>query len=377
MREIAEQAIMKINFKVDLDELVENLSVAEKQLIAISRALLNNAKLIIMDEPTSSITKKEVKSLFKVIHQLQEQNIAVLFVSHKLDEVFEIAERFTIFRNGKNVAHGDASELTPGKFTYHMTGRDIKTVPFEHKERNDIVLEIKDLSLKNGFKNVSFSLKKGEILGITGLLGSGRTELVETIFGYNKADSGEIFINGQKAQINSVQSGIRYGIGYVPPERIKEGLFLDQPISDNITIEKWNDFSNVFGVINRKKVDETVDKWVKELSIAIHTPSADVRTLSGGNQQKCVLAKWLLLDLNVLILNGPTVGVDIGAKFDIYEIIKRLAENGLSVIIISDDLPEILSNCSRVLVMQRGELVAEREVSGLEASELAALTAED
>jgi simple sugar transport system ATP-binding protein len=376
MRRIAEQAIAKINFDIDLEELVENLSVAEKQLIAISRALLYNAKLIIMDEPTTSITKKEVKALFKVIRQLQEQNIAVLFVSHKLDEVFEIAKQFTILRNGKNVANGNSDELTHEKFMYYMTGREIRETAFEYTNNNEAVLEVRNLSLKNGFKDVNFIVNKGEILGITGLLGSGRTELVETIFGCNKANSGEIFIRGQKVIIDSVQSAIREGIGYVPPERIKEGLFLDQPISDNITIEKWNTFSS-FGVIKRKLIDETVNKWVKELSIAIHSHEADVRTLSGGNQQKCVLAKWLLLDLNVLILNGPTVGVDIGAKFDIYEIIKRLAKDGLAVIIISDDLPEVLSNCNRVLVMKQGEVTAERQVSKIDVPELAALTAED
>jgi simple sugar transport system ATP-binding protein len=377
MYEIASQAIAKINFQIDLNELVENLSVAEKQLIAISRALLYDAKLIIMDEPTTSITKKEVQALFHVIRQLQKQNIAVLFVSHKLDEVFEIAERFTIFRNGKNIAQGGSSELTHEKFTYYMTGRDIKEIPFEYREKDEVALEARSLSLNNGFRDVSFSLKRGEILGIIGLLGSGRTELVETIFGYNKANSGDVFINGRKAKIDSVQSAIQYGIGYVPPERIREGLFLDQPISDNITIEKWDDFSNIFSVINRRKIDETVHKWVKELSIVIHTSSADVRTLSGGNQQKCVLAKWLLLDLNVLILNGPTVGVDIGAKFDIYKILRHLAENGLAIIIVSDDLPEVLSNCNRVLVMQRGVVAAERHVCELSLSDLAELTAED
>jgi simple sugar transport system ATP-binding protein len=377
MRLIAQQAIAKIDFQIDLDEMLENLSVAEKQLVAISRALLNNAKCIIMDEPTTSITKKEVKALFKVIHQLQEQDIAVLFVSHKLDEVFEIAEKFTILRNGRNVAQGNSKELTPQKFAYYMTGRDIKDVQFNYKESDKMVLKVENLSLKNGFKDVSFSLKHGEILGITGLLGSGLTELVETIFGLNKADSGNIFINGTKTEIDSIQSAIRYGIGYVPPERIKEGLFLDQPISDNITIGKWDDFSNALGIIGRKKLDETVNKWVHELSIAVNIPSNDVRTLSGGNQQKCVLAKWLLLDLNVLILNSPTMGVDIGAKFDIYEIIKRQAEKGMAAIIISDDLPEVLSNCNRVLIMQRGEVVAERAVLGLALSELTALTAED
>lgn len=376
MREIAKQAVSKINFEIDLDEYVENLTVADKQLIAISRALLNDAKLIIMDEPTTALTKKEVKSLFNVIRQLQKQDIAVLFVSHKLDEVFEIAERFTIFRNGKNVEQGNSSELTQQKFTYYMTGREIKETRYIYEEKSETVLEVKNLSLKNGFENVNFAVKQGEILGITGLLGSGRTELVQAIFGYHKPDTGEIYIKGKKVKINSVKDGIANGIGYVPSDRIKEGLFLEQAISDNISIGKWDEMSNKIGVIKKENIDTMAKKWIDELSIATHNPSAPVRTLSGGNQQKCVLAKWLALDLNILILNGPTVGVDIGAKFDIYELIKKLAKDGLTVIIISDDLSEVLSNCNRVLVMCRGRVIAEELTDDLEATKLASLAVE-
>lgn len=379
MRKIAEEAISKINFKVDLDELVENLTVADKQLIAISRALLYDAKLIIMDEPTTAITQKEVKALFSVIKKLQEQNISILFVSHKLDEVFEIAERFTVLRNGKNVASGNTNELDQDKFTYYMTGRKIKEEPYIYVEKKDskTVLEVKNLSLKNGFDDISFSVKQGEILGITGLLGSGRTELVESIFGYNKADSGEIFIGGEKAIINNVRDGIAHGIGYIPPERIMESLFLSQSIGDNISITQWKECSNKIGIINEKEINESVDKWVESLSIKIHSSKDPVRTLSGGNQQKCVLAKWLAIDLKVLILNGPTVGVDIGAKFDIYKLIKESAAQGLAVIIISDDLSEVLTNCNRILVMRQGKLAVEKLPHEVDASELIALVIAD
>lgn len=372
-REIAKEAVSKIDFDIDLEEKVENLSVADKQLIAISRALLNNAKLIIMDEPTTAITKKEVKALFKVIRSLQEKNIAILFVSHKLDEVFEIAERYTIFRSGKNVASGNASELTREKFTYYMTGREIEEVPFEYAEEQNAmtIMEVRNLSLKNGFKNINFSIKEGEILGITGLLGSGRTELAEALFGYRKANSGDIFIRGEKVENNCVKDGIQNGIGYVPPERITEGLFLSQPIAENITIERWEDFSNKMGIVNTAQIEATVNEWVEKLSIKVFNIHDPIGTLSGGNQQKCVLAKWLLLNLNVLILNGPTVGVDIGAKYDIYELIKKLAKSGLSVIIISDDLQEVLSICNRVLVMRRGEIVKEAYTRDLNDTELA------
>ena len=374
MQQIAEAAVAKLGLDIDLDETVENLTFGTRQMIAISRALLNDAKLIIMDEPTTAITKREVKTLFKLIKQLQSQGIAILFVSHKLDEVFEIAERFTIFRNGKNVATGSTKELDQDKFTYYMTGREIVTHRFEYTQKDaPTVLEVRNLSLANGFKDISFALKKGEIVGITGLLGSGRTELAETLFGYHTADSGEIFIEGKKAEIHSIKDGIRNGIGYLPSDRVTEGLFLSQPISDNISIERWNDYANALGAIDRNKIDEMSHHWVKELSIAAHDINNNVGTLSGGNQQKCVLAKWLALDLKILILNGPTVGVDIGAKFDIYELVKKLAQQGLTVIIISDDLPEVLTNCNRVMVMQSGRLAATLSTQGLEENRLAEL----
>ena len=374
MNRIAEAAVAKLGLDIDLDETVENLTFGMRQMIAISRALLNDAKLIIMDEPTTALTKREVKTLFKLIKQLQGQGIAVLFVSHKLDEVFEIAERFTIFRNGKNVATGNTKDLNQDKFTFYMTGREIVSTRFEYTAENaPVVLEVKNLSLTNGFKDVSFELKKGEIVGITGLLGSGRTELAETLFGYHAAEAGDIIIEGKKVNIGSIKDGIANGIGYLPSDRVTEGLFLAQPISDNISVEKWSDYSNVLGAVNRKKVDDMTRQWAKELSIMLHDIHDDVGTLSGGNQQKCVLAKWLALDLKVLILNGPTVGVDIGAKFDIYELVKRLAKQGLTVIIISDDLPEVLTNCNRVMVMQSGRLAATLSTQGLEESRLAEL----
>ena len=368
---IAKEALSKIEFQVDLDELVENLTVADKQLIAISRALLTDAKLIIMDEPTTAITQKEVKNLFKVIRDLQKQGIAVLFVSHKLDEVFEIAEHFTIFRSGKNVFSGETKELTQASFTHYMTGRDIEENTFEYKEKPDTktVLEVKNLSLANGFKDCSFSLKAGEILGITGLLGSGRTELAETIFGIHQADSGEIYLDGEKVEIKSVQDAMQKGIGYVPPERGVEGLFMDQSIADNISITRWSDYRKG-PFMDRAAIESSVNHWVDELSIKVGNIDDTMRTLSGGNAQKCVLAKWLCRDLKVLILNGPRVGVDIGAKYDIYELTKQLAAAGLAVIIISDEMREVLLNCNRVLIMRKGRLVGEHLTKDLDEATL-------
>ncbi len=359
-RRIAEEAVSKINFNVDLDAKVGTLPVADKQLVAISRALINNAKLIIMDEPTTALTKKEVEALFRIIKDLQKQGIAILFVSHKLDEVFEISERFTILRNGQNVKDGDTSELDSDKFTYYMTGRHFENKHFtaEIKEEKPI-LEVRNLSREGEYENVTFDLRKGEILGITGLLGSGRTELALSLFGLNKPTSGQILMNGKEIRLDSVQDAMRNKIGYVPEDRLTEGLFLDQSIGRNIVISEMNHFSSKLGIINEEKRDADISKWVSELKIKVADPNLPASTLSGGNQQRIVLAKWLATNPEVLILNGPTVGVDIGSKHDMHAILHELAKNGLGIIIISDDLPEVITNCSRVLIMRGGKITGE------------------
>ena len=362
LRKIAEEAIKKIDFAVDLDAKVGTLPVADKQLIAISRALMNNAKLIIMDEPTTALTKKEVEALFGIIKDLQKQGIATLFVSHKLDEVFEISEKFTILRNGKNVKDGLTSELDNEKFTYYMTGRKFESKHFIAEITDDKpILQVKHLSREGEYKDVSFDLYKGEILGITGLLGSGRTELALSLFGMNKPTSGEIFISGERVKINSVNNAMDKKIGYVPEDRLTEGLFLGQSIGSNIVISELKNFASKLGVVDENKKQTEIHKWVEEFKIKVADPGLPVSTLSGGNQQRVVIAKWLATHPRVLILNGPTVGVDIGSKHDIHEILQALAKQGIGVIIISDDLPEVMANCSRVLIMRDGKVIGETD----------------
>ncbi len=367
MRKIAEQAVARIDFKVDLDAQLGELSVAEKQMVAICRALMFNAKLIIMDEPTTALTKKEVKALFKVILQLKEQGISILFVSHKLDEVFEISERFTVFRSGKLIATGDTSELDNQKFTYYMTGREFEVKPFvPAKLTPEPLLEVEKLSLDGFYSDISFSVKGGEILGVTGLLDSGRTELALSLFGMRPVTGGKIKIRGKEVELKDPQTAIANKIGFVPEDRLSEGLFLDQSIGDNIAISVIDELTSR-GLMDKARYQGEIDKWVKELSIATPDPGNAASTLSGGNQQRIVLAKWLACKPDVLILNGPTVGVDIGSKYDIHQILQKLAGNGMAVIIISDDLPEILENCSRVMVLKDGRMAGEFGTS--EASE--------
>ena len=321
-----------------------------------------------MDEPTTALTRKEVDALFRIILDLKKQGIATLFVSHKLDEVFEISERFTILRSGEKVITGDTSELDNKKFTYYMTGREFEEEPFVPKNvSEEPVLTVENLGMNGFFKDISFSLHKGEILGITGLLGSGRTELALALFGLQQADTGTITIEGKPVKLNTPQDAIKNGIGYVPEDRLTEGLHLPLSIGENTIAAELDKLSNKLGVFDEEKKKQEINRWVKELAIATPDPNNACSTLSGGNQQRVVLAKWLARDLKVLILNGPTVGVDIGSKYDIHQILRGLAEQGLGIIIISDDIPEIITNCSRIMIMKNGRISA--ELSAEEADE--------
>ena len=356
----AREALSKIGYDIDLNTRMGELSVADKQLVAICRALLFNAKLIIMDEPTTALTKKEVAALFDTVRQLKASGNAIMFISHKTEEIFEISDDVCIMRNGKNVFSGPTAELTKKDFTYYMTGREIEDdyiVPTNISR--EPVLMVEHLTWKDKFHDVTFELRKGEILGITGLLGSGRTELALTLFGLGKVTSGNIYMNGQPVQIPSPIAAQKLRIGYVPEDRLTEGLCLRQPIADNIMLSSLKQLTRALGTISHKELFDKSNEWVKTFSIATDDAHKHASTLSGGNQQKIVLSKWLNNDLDVLILNGPTVGVDIGAKQDIHALVHDLANNGLAVIIISDDLAEVVVNCNRVIVMKDGGIVGE------------------
>lgn len=356
----AKEALSKIGYEIDLQAKMGELSVADKQLVAICRALLFNAKLIIMDEPTTALTKREVDALFKTVRQLKESGIAIMFISHKTEEIFEISDDVCIMRNGKNVYAGATAELTRKDFTFHMTGRELTDDHFIPKNiSKEPVLKVEHLSWKNKYHDVSFELRKGEILGITGLLGSGRTELALSLFGLGKPDGGTITLNGQEVKIKSPIHAQKLRIGYVPEDRLTEGLCLQQPIADNITLSSLKRLAGALGILKHQDILDDANIWKEKFSIATDDVRKFASTLSGGNQQKIVLSKWLSNDLDVLILNGPTVGVDVGAKQDIHQLIHELANEGLAVIIISDDLSEVVINCSRVIVMRDGGIVGE------------------
>jgi simple sugar transport system ATP-binding protein len=372
-RKIAEEAVAKINFNVDMDALVETLPVADKQLIAISRALLDNAKLIIMDEPTTALTKKEVKRLFEIIADLKKNGITILFVSHKLDEVFEISDSITILRSGENVISCPASEMTEEKFAYYMTGRHFDNQELaDNKKRTygEEVLSVENLSAP-GFEDISFKLHKGEILGVTGQLGSGRTELSLSLFGLNRPTAGRIMVEGKEAKLTDVSKAEELGIALVPEDRLTEGLFLPQSIIKNITVTRFDALAGRLGFIREDSLVEESAKWVKELGVATKNHEFPVQTLSGGNQQKVVLAKWLANNPKILILNGPTVGVDIGAKYDIHKLLHKLAADGMAIIVVSDDTAEVIATCDSAIVMHDGRITGILEKEDLMEAKLA------
>lgn len=360
VNEIAENAMERIGITLPLDEMASNLSIAEQQLVAICRALTSDVKLLILDEPTSALTKKEVDSLFSVIKDLKTKNIATLFVSHKLDEVLQIAERVTILRDGKKIDTLNREELTNEKLTYLMTGKKIEYSKYSTKKiLEKPLLEVKNLNKSGNFDDINFSLYEGEIIGITGLLGSGRTELAEALFGINPADSGQIIIQGKSIRIHTVQDAVRKGIGYVPENRMVQGLIMPQSVAKNINITMIKKLKGTLGLIDKEKKNKNIRKWVENLDIKVPSPYAPVQTLSGGNQQRVVLAKWIATDPKILILDGPTVGIDIAAKSSIHDIIKQLAEENRGIIIISDEVQEVLYNCNRIIVMHKGRFIAE------------------
>jgi simple sugar transport system ATP-binding protein len=375
IREIAKESLAHIGISIPLDEMVENLSVADKQLVAIARSILYNAKLIIMDEPTSALTRSEVEKLFSVIRQLKSEGITILFVSHKLDEVFEIADYFTVLRNGKVIVTDNASNINNESFIYHMTGRQIKEEYFStgDTDKSRSLFKVENFSLTNAFEDVNFEIFPGEILGITGLLGSGRTELAKALFGLYKA-SGKVYVDGVPVRIDSPLDAIKHGIAYLPEDRLTEGLFLRQPVMDNLAISAIDSFVEKWGKINLVRLEKNINSWINKLAIKINKTGDPVSTLSGGNQQKAVLGKWLEIKPKVLILNGPTVGVDVGSKFDIHVLLRDLAaEKKMAIILISDDMAEVLKNCNRILIIDKGRIVNEQINTSLDEEQLTAL----
>ncbi len=351
----------RLDIPYNAHQKMKELSIAGHQLIEIAKAISMNASVIIMDEPSSAIGDEEIEVLFKQIFALREQGVAILYITHKMDEIFRIADEITIIRDGKWIESGPASDYDPNKLVARMVGREITNVFPKDLEVpiGDVVLEVKNLtqSKEDGgrFEDISFQLRQGEILGFAGLVGAGRSEVMRAIFGLDPITSGEIYINGQKVNIRSTGDAIKAGIAMVNEDRKGYGLVLERDIHENISLVNLNKFIKG-GFVDDKAIEEEAAKYVDMLQIKIANTGVKAGTLSGGNQQKVVLAKWLMGNVKVMILDEPTRGIDVGAKSEIHRLMCSFAKQGMAVIMISSELPEVLGMSDRVVVMQQGRI---------------------
>jgi len=346
-----------LDFKIKADTPVEQLSVAEKQMVEIAKALSVDAKIIVMDEPTATLTEKEIEKLFKIIKNLKEKGVTIVYISHRLEEIFSICDRVTVLRDGKVIDTMNVGETNKTIIIEKMVGRSID-MEFPERESNigDVILEIRGLNRKNALKNINFTLHSGEILGIAGLVGSGRTELARAIFGADRSESGEIRIKGRTVKIVSTVSAKQNSIALVPEDRKDQGLVVDFSILYNITICNLKKVLRNKWILSKKREISASEKQAQKLSIKTPSIYQKVSNLSGGNQQKVVLAKWLFADADILILDEPTRGIDVGAKYEIYLLMNEMVREGKSIIMISSELPEVLAMSDRVLVMSNGEV---------------------
>ena len=365
---LAKQALQTLGFEIDLNERVKNLSVAQMQLVEIAKALVTNAKIILLDEPTASITGSETTKLFDVIRKLRAQGTAVLFVSHKLEEVYEICDTVTVLRDGVSVLESKSlSEFKQGEIVDLMVGRHLaerKNVIRKIDRTQTPVIELKNLSTALGHKNINLSLYPGEVLGMYGLVGAGRSELARSILGLHAVTAGEIMLNGNQIKIKNFRDALhKFRIGYVTENRKQEGLFLDFPVRKNISVTILSKILQKLSIINPKKEDDIASKYVDRLGIKVVDNNQLALTLSGGNQQKVSVSKWLAAETKILVIDEPTVGVDVRTKASFHELITQLADEGLSIILISSDLAEMVAIADRILVMRRYELVGDLDNS--------------
>lgn len=366
MRKVASKILKQLDIdNIGLDESLGDLSVARQQLVAIARALANDAKLLILDEPTSSLSSSEVEKLFDIMFALKERGISMLFISHKLDEVYKVSDRLSILRDGRYIGTFNSPEIGESEVIALMVGRQINYTIYPKRRLETPLLEVRSFSKQGNYKDINFTLHQGEVLGITGLVGAGRTEVVKSIFGLNPEDEGVLLLNGEEIKIKSPTEAMENGIAFIPENRLSEGLVLRKSTQENLTLTLLEELSNRLGLINQKRSGEVVTTWIDKLDIRPSNPSLFTAKLSGGNQQRVVIAKWLATSPKILIVDEPTNGIDVGAKAEIHRLLRELAQSGLGIIVVSSELPEILAICDRVVVMKRGRVTAQLFCEGL------------
>ncbi len=354
----AERLFKMLNLQLDPVAKVADLTVAKQQMVEIAKALSFNAKILVMDEPTAALTETEIDELFRIIRQLREKGVGIVHISHRLEELKQISDRVTVMRDGKYIDTKRIQDVTIDQIISMMVGRTIfETAPeLPENPDQDIVLEVRNINRGKVLKDVSFNLKKGEILGFAGLIGAGRTELARAIFGADAYDSGEVIIKGQRVNIKSPGDAVTHGIGYLSEDRKRYGLTLGMDVKENIAMAAMKNFLNWFGWVDFKKTVVRGQEMVKALNIKTPNLEQQVKFLSGGNQQKVVIGKWLTADTEILIFDEPTRGIDVGAKSEIYKLLNDLAHQGKAIIMISSELPEILRMSHRVVVMCEGRV---------------------
>ncbi|MEC0184173.1 sugar ABC transporter ATP-binding protein [Paenibacillus peoriae] len=367
MKALANEQMRKLSLSLPLDQSAGACSVGQQQMIEIAKALMTDAKVIIMDEPTAALTEREIRKLFEVILALKKEGVSIVYISHRMEEIFEICDRITIMRDGITVDTQKVSLTDFDDVVKKMVGRELTDrFPPRNTSPGEIILQVKDASQRGVFHQISFSVCAGEILGISGLMGSGRTEMMRAIYGLDPLDEGEVHLNGAKVLIRHPYEAVKLGIGFITEDRKDEGLLLDFSVRENMVLPSLFSFEER-GLINERKEKDYVDLLISRLAIKTESAETQVRNLSGGNQQKVVIAKWVGISPKVLILDEPTRGVDVGAKREIYQLMNELTEKGVAIIMVSSELPEVIGMSDRILVVHEGRIAG--EVAGHEATQ--------
>lgn len=359
MNSMTQALLDELNIPYKATQMIDEISIAGQQQVEIAKAISTNASVIIMDEPTSAIADAEVEVLFQQIANLKKQGVAILYITHKMDEIFRIADEVTVIRDGSWIMTKQASELTVDEIITQMVGRKVEDLyPKSRAVKGEAALEVHNLNRNGFFQNISFTAYKGEILGFSGLVGAGRSEVMRSVFGVDPCDSGQIFVEGKEVNIKKSGDGIKNGIAMVSEDRRSEGIIPIRSIRENISLTFIDQFAK-FSFINHKKETEKADRLMARLNVKASSPKQEIRTLSGGNQQKAILAKWLMGDTKILILDEPTRGIDVGSKAEIHKLMCDCAEAGMAVIMISSELPEVIGMSDRVIVMREGKIAGE------------------
>lgn len=356
-----EELFKKMNLNLDPKTKISELTVAKQQMVEIAKAVSFNSHVLIMDEPTAALTESEIEELFRIIRKFRSEGVGIVYISHRMEELKQISDRITVMRDGAYIGTEISKDVEISKIINMMVGRQIyqsSCIP-KGNESKEVVLEVKNLNRGKIIKDVSFTLKKGEILGFAGLMGAGRTEVARSIFGADPIQSGEIFVNGKKVSIHKPKDAVEYGIGYLSEDRKRYGLALGMDIETNVVLASLDKFTGPLGIVNKSKTKVEADKMVENLKVKTPSLKQKIKNLSGGNQQKVIIGKWLTRDSNILIFDEPTRGIDVGSKSEIYKLLDELAKLGKSIIMISSELPEILRMSHRIIVMCEGKITGE------------------